>query len=224
MRTVTEEMFLKGLEVLMDVDRAWIPQGDGFSLYIRPLIFATEEALKAPPVSVLISDFYSRAANGGVGALQKLQEGDLLNRYYDSENAPRPESYLIDIEDQHKASGKEFYRNIRSACESGWDFSSRWFADEKNIQTIEILNLAEVDLNCLLWHLEKTLAKSSEFIGLTDKAVYYKQRSHDRKQNIDRYFWDEETGIYRDYHIEKHNENFSEPYSHIISLISGARK
>jgi alpha,alpha-trehalase len=51
--------------------------------------------------------------------------------------------------------GEEFYRNIRSACESGWDFSSRWFADGEHIQTIETLNLAEVDLNCLLWHLEK---------------------------------------------------------------------
>ena len=47
MPEVTEEMFLKGLEALMDIDRAWIPQGEGFSLYIRPLIFATEEALKA---------------------------------------------------------------------------------------------------------------------------------------------------------------------------------
>lgn len=92
MPEVTEEMFLKGLEALMDIDRAWIPQGEGFSLYIRPLIFATEEALKArksekymfaiiatpakayytAPVSVLISDFYSRAANGGED-LQKLQ-------------------------------------------------------------------------------------------------------------------------------------------------------
>lgn len=52
----------------------------------------------------------------------KTKEGDLLNRYYDSENTPRPESYLIDIEDQHEASGEEFFRNIRSACESGWDF------------------------------------------------------------------------------------------------------
>ena len=85
----------------------------------------------------------------------KTREGDILNRYYDSENTPRPESYLIDIEDQNNISGKEFFRNIRSACESGWDFSSRWFEDGATIQTIETLNLAEVDLNCLLWHLEK---------------------------------------------------------------------
>ncbi len=88
MPEVTEEMFLDGLKTLVDIDRAWIPQGEGMSLYIRPLIFATEEALKArisnkymfaivatpaksyytEPVSVLISDFYSRAANGGVGS------------------------------------------------------------------------------------------------------------------------------------------------------------
>lgn len=88
MPAVTEEIFLGGLKALVDIDRNWIPTGEGNSLYIRPLIFATEEALKArisnkymfaivatpaksyysQPVSVLISDFYSRAANGGVGS------------------------------------------------------------------------------------------------------------------------------------------------------------
>lgn len=88
MPEVTEEMFIGGLQALVDIDREWIPQGEGMSLYIRPLIFATEEALKAriskkymfaivatpaksyytEPVSVLISDFYSRAASGGVGS------------------------------------------------------------------------------------------------------------------------------------------------------------
>ena len=87
MPEVTEEMFLEGLKALVDVDREWIPYGEGNSLYIRPLIFATEEALKAriankfmfaivatpaksyysEPVAVKISDYYSRAANGGVG-------------------------------------------------------------------------------------------------------------------------------------------------------------
>ncbi|NAW51872.1 branched-chain amino acid aminotransferase [Elizabethkingia argentiflava] len=87
MPEVTREMFVEGLKALVDIDRAWIPQGEGFSLYIRPLIFATEEALMAresnkymfaiiaspakayysAPVSVLISDYYSRAANGGIG-------------------------------------------------------------------------------------------------------------------------------------------------------------
>lgn len=87
MPEITKEMFIDGLKALVDVDRAWIPYGEGKSLYLRPLIFATEEALKArisnkymfaivatpvqsyytEPVSVKISDYYSRAASGGVG-------------------------------------------------------------------------------------------------------------------------------------------------------------
>ena len=85
---IPSEIFMEGLKTLVDVDRDWIPYGDGMSLYIRPLLFATEEALKArisekymfaivatpaknyytAPVSVKISDHYSRAANGGVGS------------------------------------------------------------------------------------------------------------------------------------------------------------
>ena len=84
---VSKEMFLDGLKALIDLDRGWVPYGEGTSLYIRPLVFATEEVLKArisnkymfaivatpaksyytEPVSVKISDFYSRSANGGVG-------------------------------------------------------------------------------------------------------------------------------------------------------------
>lgn len=85
---ISEEIFMEGLKALVDIDRDWIPQGEGTSLYIRPLLFATEEALKArisekymfaivatpaksyytAPVSVKIADHYSRAASGGVGA------------------------------------------------------------------------------------------------------------------------------------------------------------
>jgi len=88
MPEIPEEVFLDGLKALVDLDRDWIPYGEGNSLYIRPLIFATEEALKAriankymfaivatpaksyysEPVSVKISDYYSRAASGGVGS------------------------------------------------------------------------------------------------------------------------------------------------------------
>lgn len=151
----------------------------------------------------------------GLKRVVKTQDGDLLNRYYDAENEPRPESYLIDIEDKENAPGEEFYRNIRSACESGWDFSSRWFADGEHIQTIETLNLAEVDLNCLLWHLEITLAKSSELQNLKDKENYFSERAAKRRHMIHKYFWDEKTKIYRDYHIKK---NTKTPSEHIAAL------
>ncbi|MDR2237683.1 MAG: trehalase [Chryseobacterium sp.] len=145
----------------------------------------------------------------------KTENGNLLNRYYDAENAPRPESYLIDIEDHEGALNEEFYRNIRSACESGWDFSSRWFADGEHIQTIETLNIAEVDLNCLLWHLEQSLAKSSASHGLAEKEYYFMERAAVRRQMINTYFWDENTRFYKDYHLKKHIHT---PSEHIAAL------
>ena len=144
----------------------------------------------------------------------KTQNGDILNRYYDAENTPRPESYLIDIEDSEGA-GEEFYRNIRSACESGWDFSSRWFADEENIKTIETLHLAQVDLNCLLWHLEKTLAKAASLLHFTEKENTYQERAAKRRKIINNYFWDEKAGTYKDYHTLKNTKTYSE---HIAAL------
>ncbi|KMQ65765.1 trehalase [Chryseobacterium angstadtii] len=155
-----------------------------------------------------------------VKRVAKTKNGDILNRYYDAENAPRPESYLIDIEDSENA-GEEFYRNIRSACESGWDFSSRWFADGEHIQTIETLNIAEVDLNSLLWHLEKTLAQSSALLNLTEKENYFTQRAARRRQMIDTYFWDENTECYKDYHLKKHKNTPSEHIAALYPLFLG---
>ncbi|VXB51987.1 MULTISPECIES: trehalase family glycosidase [Chryseobacterium] len=150
----------------------------------------------------------------------KTVDGDILNRYFDEVNEPRPESYLIDIEDSENA-GEEFYRNIRSACESGWDFSSRWFADGDTIQTIETLDLAQVDLNSLLWHLENTLAKSSSLQNLSEKEKYYSERATGRKQMIDKYFWDENSGTYKDYHTKKNTQTSSEHIAALYPLFLG---
>lgn len=84
---IPEDIFMNGIKALVDVDRDWIAKGKDYSLYLRPLIFATSECLKAhvaeeymfavvacpvksyysEPMAVLIADHYSRAANGGVG-------------------------------------------------------------------------------------------------------------------------------------------------------------
>ena len=53
MPQVPEEIFLAGLEALIEVDQQWVPKQDGASLYIRPLVFATESRL-----GVKVSDQY----------------------------------------------------------------------------------------------------------------------------------------------------------------------
>ena len=49
----------------------------------------------------------------------------------------------------------ELFSNIRAACESGWDFSSRWLRDANDLTTIYTTEILPVDLNCLLYFLEK---------------------------------------------------------------------
>jgi len=53
MPPIPEEMFLAGLKALIEVDQPWVPDTDGASLYIRPLVFATESRL-----GVKVSDQY----------------------------------------------------------------------------------------------------------------------------------------------------------------------
>jgi len=85
-------------------------------------------------------------------------EAGILNRYYDKGDKPRQESYKEDYElvQEYKA-GKKMYRDLRSGAESGWDYSSRWFADGQNMGTIETTDILPVDLNALLYGLEDIL-------------------------------------------------------------------
>jgi branched-chain amino acid aminotransferase len=83
-----KDFFFEGLETMLNLDREWIKQGFGNSLYIRPFVIATQEGVAASPatefkfmilfspaqayykgeVKVVIAEHYSRSADGGVGA------------------------------------------------------------------------------------------------------------------------------------------------------------
>jgi alpha,alpha-trehalase len=64
-----------------------------------------------------------------------MEDGALLNRYWDDNDTPRPESWLDDVttaKNNPNRPATEIYRDLRSAAASGWDFSSRWMDDPKN--------------------------------------------------------------------------------------------
>ena len=110
-----------------------------------------------------------RLANGDAHRrVVKLSNGAVLNRYWDDRTDPRPESYRPDYELGRTLSDSLrilFYRNTRAAAESGWDFSSRWMRDPKNLRTLETTELVPVDLNSLLYHAERTIAALRAFRG-----------------------------------------------------------
>jgi len=134
-----------------------------------------------------------------------MPEGGVLNRYYDQRDTPRPEAFAIDEETARKSSRdrKEVYRDLRSAAESGWDFSSRWFADGKSLATIETTDVVPVDLNCLLFQLEQTLAKACELSGDVEHAAALKAAAERRKQLILRYCWSADDRFFVDYRLRE---------------------
>ncbi len=87
MPVLPEGMFTELIRRVVELDRNWIPNREGYSLYIRPFMFATDDfigikpsetykfviftcpvgAYYTQPVNVKIEEYYTRAAEGGVG-------------------------------------------------------------------------------------------------------------------------------------------------------------
>lgn len=133
-----------------------------------------------------------------------FNDGLVLNRYYDSGNWPREEAYLEDIETAKAASDKSaLYRELRSGAESGWDYSSRWFDDGRNLSTIRTTSIVPVDLNCLLYDLEQLLAMAYE--KANDKAAAAKmyKTAAQRKLAIMKYCWNPATSWFEDLDFEQ---------------------
>ena len=133
-----------------------------------------------------------------------LGGSDFLNRYWDEFDTPRPESYKEDV---HLAltsmqPSPQIYRNLRAAAESGWDFSSRWFADQGGFASICTTDIVPVDLNCLMWHLETTLAEICGIIGQADLQQQIQDDAEDRKRALLRHCWDETDGFFFDYNFK----------------------
>lgn len=126
----------------------------------------------------------------------------ILNRYSGTLTTPRAEAY--DKEYKWSLALKEelrpaFHQNLRAACESGWDFSSRWFADEKNKTTVQCENFIPVCLNSLLYNCEKELAALYQFQSNSKIAKKYEALAESRKKAILKYCWSEKESVFNDY-------------------------
>ncbi len=149
-------------------------------------------------------EFWMKGALGDEKAVEhtvKLPFG-VVNRYYDQGDSPRHESYREDyLQVQKMNGGEKMYRDLRSGAESGWDYSTRWFADGKSIETIETTNIIPVDLNALLYGLEEVLLKSygsdAEFVKQMKASMVT------RKQFLVDYSWNNTDGVYEDYNFVK---------------------
>lgn len=87
MPAIPKEIFMQGIAALIDIDEKWVPAQEDYSLYIRPVMFATDPYLGVKPsdkyifallttptgpyyskaLKVKIETEYTRADDGGVG-------------------------------------------------------------------------------------------------------------------------------------------------------------
>ena len=153
-------------------------------------------------------------------------EGPRLSRYYDLGEGPGPE-VVSDEKDErgrtHYDRAREyfkthqvadydvtrfydakkdeltplFYKGDRSMRESGFDPSSRF-----GPFSVDIVHHMPVCLNALLYVMENDAERIATELRRPDDAKRWAERAARRKQEFDRYLWDEKAGLYLDYNFE----------------------
>ncbi|HEY2686667.1 MAG TPA: alpha,alpha-trehalase TreF [Steroidobacteraceae bacterium] len=120
-----------------------------------------------------------------------MPDGSRLNRYWDEFERPRDESYAEDLATARQAETHPptLYRNLRAACESGWDFSSRWYCGGSGLGATRVLDIAPIDLNCLLHGLELSIARRALRLSLRGTALRFTHLARNRRHAINAYLW-----------------------------------
>lgn len=153
----------------------------------------------------------------------------VLNRYTSNANHPRPESYREDVlvaaeifgrtmqmdggnaaaTEQHK---EKYYNNVIAAAESGWDFSSRWLRDPLDMKSMATTSVVPVDLNAIMYRVERNLMEFNRYLGNDDRAQFFEQAAAHRLEAIDAILWSEKHKSWKDYDLE------TDTHSSIVSV------
>lgn len=144
----------------------------------------------------------------------KVDKDTVLNRYYDKGVTPREESFYHDYvlgSQLEEDKAQKLYKDLRAGAESGWDFSSRWFKNGKDLRTIATTDILPIDLNCLIYLIEAKLSNWFKKLDNKEKCDYYHSLAEKRAGHIQTYFWSEEEGFYFDYYWtdEKRSESWT---------------
>ena len=135
----------------------------------------------------------------------EMADGAVLNRYWDSGDTRRPESYREDRELAEMLYGEEqkrqLYRDLRAAACSGWDFSSRWYGTKGKFSTTKTTRILPVDLNSLMYFMEMQISKAYADQTKVAEANEFKAKAEARKAAIQKYLWSDE-GFFLDYDFE----------------------
>lgn len=163
---------------------------------------------------------------------QKNASNHVLNLYHAHTTSPRPESFYEDVEqglNMTKAAKIEFFSNVASVAESGWDFSSRWMnftalteklhdplfvqldrESQQNqlLQLLIITDLVPFDLNGILYQYERTLQMyfcrwRYEQINYDTRCQWYGEQARRRFWSMRSVMYNEQTKLWSDYNLKE---------------------
>ena len=135
-------------------------------------------------------------------------DGNVLNRYWDGNDKPRPEYYKEDISTAHN-SGQDInlmYQHIRASAESGWDESSRWYETGKDSTILHASDVIPIDLNALLYNLEIVIMKGKILDKKLDEAAKYEKLAYQRREALMRYCWSDDKQMFFDFDFQKYKK------------------
>lgn len=186
----------------------------------QPPFFASMIGLPGPtePLGHVVYLDAMRAEHAFWSAAERtvtLPTGEALTRYWDARDAPRDESYRYDVATAEETGrpAAEVYRHLRAGAESGWDYSSRWFADGRTLGTIEAADVVPVDLNSLLvnlgYQIETGCVMAAVPASLTDPDATACKGAPDefraaqlRHRTIRDRMWSEDLGAFVDLNLD----------------------
>ncbi|KAJ1438045.1 Six-hairpin glycosidase superfamily [Sesbania bispinosa] len=142
--------------------------------------------------------------------------GDDLVYLEPEDFVPEPEGFLPKVKHpeirawalQDKASAskflnvsekQQFYLDLASAAESGWDFSTRWMRDPPHFTTLSTTSVIPVDLNAYLLGMELNIAFFAKVTGDNSTAEHFMEISDARKKAINSVFWNSNMKQWLDY-------------------------
>lgn len=88
--------------------------------------------------------------------------------------------------------------DLMAIAESGWDFNPRFHTGERKFAAREF---AHLELNCLLYDMEQKISRISILLDLPEQAREFQANAAARKERMERYMLDKQSGVFYDYHI-----------------------
>jgi alpha,alpha-trehalase len=152
----------------------------------------------------------------------ELDRGYLLRKGSAGAEPPAGKTYSVQIcdaahtmerpgcdEAEEISLSRDFYRADRSMRESGFDVSFRFGPHGAGTH-----HFAPVCLNSLLYKAEKDMETLAKLLNRVSEAEDWAKTAATRKQNIQKYLWDAQSGFYFDYNLDKKERS---PYVYITA-------